>query len=80
MVSYGNDFFQSGDMCLQSGWYEFDRYVDGSSEPPPSLDEWEIPLRAGQVFPLTHHPKRACYWRWATALSAEESAQSRVLA
>lgn len=76
MTPYKNFVFQSGDLCLQSGWYEFDRYTDGSTEPPPALNEWEIPLKAGELFPSTHHPHRSCYWKLAGALhQGQEQAQ-----
>lgn len=54
--------FRSGDICFTSGRYEFDGYLDGSSEFLPAPEEMEVPLRAGQRFPLIPSQWRACYW------------------
>ncbi len=64
--------FQSGEVCIVSGWYDFDGYVDGSSEPYPSLFELEIPLHAGEVFPPIRNPRRACYWTMVDGLAPQE--------
>jgi len=55
--------FQSGDVCIVTGWYEFDGYVDGESGPFSDLDDIGIRLDAGHVFPPTASRSRACFWR-----------------
>jgi hypothetical protein len=65
-----NGRFRTGDVCIESGWFEFDGYLDGATEPLPPLDEAEISLRAGDVFPAVLQPRRGCYWR-QTGVSAD---------
>lgn len=61
---------RSGDLCSRSGWYEFDGYVDGATEPIPPLSEWEVAVEVGDTFPMIHESNRACYWRASDGLGA----------
>lgn len=54
--------FESGEMCTDSGWYEFDGYVDPPPDAPPPLSPTRIRLHFGDVFPPLRHPRSACYW------------------
>jgi hypothetical protein len=55
--------FQSGDVCPESGWYEFDGYVESPFDPLPALDEMEVRLSAGTAFPAIRNTNnRACFW------------------
>lgn len=62
--------FESGDICLEGGCYEFDGYVSGPPDPLPLEPEWEIPLSIGDIFPPIQSRKRACYWKLATVSAA----------
>lgn len=53
---------QTGDGCIQVGWYEFAGYVDGASEPTPALEECFVLVGAGETFPSVSATNRACYW------------------
>ncbi len=57
--------FKSGEVCVDPGGYEFDGYLDGSSELLPALEEMDVRLLRGQVFPLIRSQWRACFWRSA---------------
>jgi hypothetical protein len=64
--------YQSGETCVDSGAYEFDGYLDGSSEALPDLDESEISLGAGDVFPPMRHPRKPCFWKPVEGLAEQE--------
>jgi hypothetical protein len=66
--------FQSGDLCIESGWYEFDGYVDDVSDPLPALSQMEITLAVGQVFPPIQDPRRACYWKLVEGIPPRDRA------
>lgn len=59
--------FKSGDHCVERGQYEFDGYLDGSSALLPALEEMEVVLRSGQLFPLVRSQSRACFWTIGSA-------------
>ena len=50
--------FKTGELCVISGVYEFDGYVDGTSWPQPTQDERKIPLSAVKLFRQSDLPKR----------------------
>lgn len=54
--------FRSGEVCAESGMYEFDGYLNGSSELLPTPEEMEIWVASGNVFPLVFSSRRACFW------------------
>ncbi len=60
-TEYGHRF-KSGDVCAANGRFEFDGYLDGSSELLPFLEEMEVALKPGHVFPLISDRSKACYW------------------
>lgn len=55
----------SGETCPDGGWFEFDGYLDGSSELLPQLDELRIAMGSGQRFPRVTERHRQCFWRLA---------------
>ncbi|MEP0845276.1 MAG: YjzC family protein [Phycisphaerae bacterium] len=66
--------FKSGEICVESGWYEFDGYVDGTNDPLPNLTETEVALEAGDVFPPIQSLKRACYWKLVDGIGDDREA------
>lgn len=62
MATTINQRFKSGQTCRETGTYEVDGYVDGSSNPLPSADDMRIILSAGDEFPRLGSLERACYW------------------
>lgn len=65
MLTVADRRFRSGKVCPVSGVYEFDGYLNGASDELPYLDELEIVIRVGEVFPLIANRGRDCYWQWA---------------
>ena len=55
--------FRTGEVCLETGTYEFDGYVNGSSDGLPFSDELEIAILAGAPFPPIQSRNRACFWQ-----------------
>ncbi|MBI1824999.1 MAG: hypothetical protein HY287_18320 [Planctomycetes bacterium] len=62
MIAIAERRFKSGDVCPEQGPYEFDGYLDGSSDLLPALEEMEILARMGQAFPTIRSQRRPCYW------------------
>ncbi len=62
MATIPGQRYQSGDRCMETGWYEFDGYLDGPTELLPAIDEMQIPLLAGQPFPPIRSRRRECFW------------------
>jgi hypothetical protein len=69
--------FRSGDLCDDSGWYEFDGYVDAPQASLPGLSEMEIPMIAGDVFPPVRGQQRACYWKLVDGLGAQGTEEAQ---
>lgn len=65
MATIPDQRFRSGEKCIEAGCYEFDGYLDGSSEELPGLGETEIWVSAGQRFPPPIGRQRKCYWKRA---------------
>jgi hypothetical protein len=63
MAATLNQRFQTGDRCQNSGSFEFDGYMDGSTSPLPKPDEMQIAVKAGDEFPAVCETHKACYWR-----------------
>jgi len=63
MKRTANQRFQTGDVCGETGWYEFDGYVNGPPGPLPRLIEWQALVIAGDMFPRIYSPERMCYWK-----------------
>jgi len=55
--------FKTGEKCVESGRYRFDGYLDGTHYPPPTSEEREIPLSAGETFPPIRSSGKACWWK-----------------
>lgn len=62
MTNLGSTF-KTGQVCVASGVYEFAGYTDGSWAPSPTSSEREIPLAAGNTFPLIRSANKGCWWR-----------------
>lgn len=57
--------FRTGETCVESGVYDFDGYLDGTSTPAPRAEERRIPLSARETFPPIRSTGKACYWKLA---------------
>jgi len=57
------DRFKTGQKCVESGVYRFDGYLDGTSTPTPTLEEYEIPLSVNEVFPPVKSADKGCWWK-----------------
>jgi hypothetical protein len=55
--------FKTGETCVETGRYRFDGYVDGTSSPPPTREEQEIPLSRDETFPPIRSCNKACWWK-----------------
>lgn len=55
--------FRTGEICIESGVYDFDGYLDGTSYPSPTAEERRIPLSAHETFPPIRSTGKACYWK-----------------
>ena len=53
---------KTGQTCPTSGDYRFDGYTDGTSSPPPTLEERVITLSHGETFPPIKSAEKACWW------------------
>ncbi len=54
---------QSGETCRETGSYEFDGFVDGSTNPIPSPEEREVMVASGAPFPTPRGSTKACFWK-----------------
>jgi len=70
MIGTAIQRFRSGEVCIERGEYEFDGYLDGSSSALPALEEMEIRVSGGEVFPGVQSRGKPCYWTRAHAASA----------
>lgn len=59
--------YKTGQVCTLSGIYGFVRYTDGSTWPPPTPQEREIPLSAGEVFPPIRSTGKGAIWQYRRA-------------
>ncbi len=66
--------YQTGDICPETGLYDFDGFVEQADETAARLESFELPLAAGQRFPPIGEPKRACYWRLVDDLAGTSGA------
>ncbi len=55
--------FRTGETCPESGRYQFDGYLDGTSQPSPLAAERELPISRGEKFPPVRSSSKACYWK-----------------
>ena len=55
--------FRTGETCPVSGRYRFDGYLDGTSSPPPTSEEMEIPLSKSETFPPIRSASKSCWWK-----------------
>ena len=54
----------TSEICTRSGYYRFVRYTDGTTQPPPTNEEREIPMRRGEQFPPIRSSGKSAYWAW----------------
>lgn len=55
--------FRTGEVCPESGRYQFDGYLDGTRSPAPTPEEREIPLSRGEKFPPIRSAGKSCWWK-----------------
>lgn len=55
--------FRTGEVCQESGRYQFDGYLDGTRTPAPSSEEREIPLSKSEKFPPIRSTGKSCWWK-----------------
>ena len=55
--------FRTGETCPESGRYQFDGYLDGTSHPPPKAEERQIPISTNERFPPIRSAEKACWWK-----------------
>lgn len=54
--------FKTGEKCIKDGFFEFDRYTDGTTLPSPTPEEKEIRLTKGETFPPIKSSEKGCWW------------------
>lgn len=54
---------KTGETCEIAGDYSFDRYVDGTTYPPPTADERVIPMDRQDTFPPVKSSSKAAWWK-----------------
>jgi YjzC-like protein len=54
---------RTGEVCPESGRYQFDGYLDGTWEPAPHAAERQIPLSRGEKFPPIRSSGKSCWWK-----------------
>jgi hypothetical protein len=69
--------FRSGELCIETGWYEFDGYVNGEPQPLPMLAEMEVARGVGDVFPSIRSTKRPCFWILAGGVVEQPDSAAR---
>lgn len=80
MATIPDQRHQSGQVCRVRGQYEFDGYVDGTSDELPDPDEAEVWLVVGQAFPFVSRVNKACYWKLTEGIAGPpQSALSDVM-
>jgi hypothetical protein len=57
------DRFQAGQLCRQSGIYQFDGYIDDPTISQPPGEERIIPLANSEIFPSIKSENKACWWK-----------------
>jgi len=55
--------YKTGETCVITGHYLFDKYVDGTTTPVPTVDERRIPLSRNETFPPIRSANKACFWK-----------------
>jgi hypothetical protein len=63
MIRIGHRFM-TGQICSTTGNYEFDGYIDGTSQPLLVDDDKRIAVDAGKPFPQVASKGRDAYWRF----------------
>ncbi|MFH1264120.1 MAG: YjzC family protein [Planctomycetota bacterium] len=62
-VSSTKTRWKTGEVCVFSGHYRWDGYLDGTRTPEPRPEEKEIPLSRGERFPPIRSCGKACWWK-----------------
>jgi hypothetical protein len=55
--------YKTGQTNQESGRFDFDGYLDGTSTPMPLPAERAIPLSKGETFPPIRSAGKACWWK-----------------
>ncbi len=63
MIRIGHRFM-TGQLCTTTGSYEFDGYIDASSQPLLTDDDKHITVNAGKPFPFASHDAKQAYWKF----------------
>ena len=50
-VKVRNKLYKTGEVAPHSGLFNFVRYTDGTTSPPPTAEERVIRLTKGEIFP-----------------------------
>lgn len=58
------ELFKTGEIAPRTGHYGFVEYLDGTTSPPPTWNEREIPLDRGDVFPPINSADKAAWWEF----------------
>ncbi len=54
--------WKTGEKCVLTARYRWEKYTDGTYSPQPTAEEREIPLSSGETFPPIRSAEKACYW------------------
>ena len=54
--------YKTGDEAPHTGQYQFVRYTDGTTSPPPTTEERVIPLSKGENFPPIRSCNKGAWW------------------
>jgi hypothetical protein len=55
--------YKTGDTAPQTSYYDFVRYTDGTTSPPPTNEEQVIHLSRGETFPPIRSCNKGAWWR-----------------
>lgn len=59
---------KTGEICTKSGHYRFAGHTDGSIGCHETLNERDIPMKAGERFPPVKHCQKGAYWEYSRPL------------
>jgi len=63
-MAYYGQRYKTGQKADTTGRYEFDGYTDGTNQPPPTANERNIPLSAGETFPPINSCNKGAWWKY----------------
>ncbi len=56
--------FLTGEICLQTAFYAWDGYADGSFSPFPTYKEQKFLLEENRKFPFVASCEKKAYWKF----------------